>query len=152
MAQTVKVSRPSFDAVFNTQEALRVLLDKLIEENRPLTDDKERKDFFQHIAYATFGLGKDVVLTFNDGKGGAYLSKDIETVCRWAAYLDSAEVVVPDCLNKRVERSTTVPIRDLWRCIRDNLFSVFPLALERSFGMSKEQEAQVQSKGVMVTK
>jgi len=59
-----EIVKPTFEAVFNSQEQLRKHLRELVEENRPLKDDDERDLFMSEIAHSTLGLGTKQIIQF----------------------------------------------------------------------------------------
>lgn len=148
-----KIVKATLEATFGAQERLRKHLDVLIEENRPLKDSAERDLFLRELTYSTLGLGKDFQINLNIP--GEYLGirKDLETVGRWLAYQQTKEVWVPMDLYKNLYRNSrekNVEIKFLWRMFLENLFTVFPHAIDRAMSLSKEQSEGQKSKGFQV--
>ena len=114
----VQVTRASFEAVVSAQEDLRVLLDKLIVDNRPLRDD-ERKAYMKLLAFSTIGLGTNQTTYLYD-EDMTLLRRNIEVVARWAAYLTEIKVDVPMEIGKP-KKFIKIDISVVWRCIRDEL-------------------------------
>ncbi len=141
----VTVTRASFEAVVSAQEELRVLLDKLIAENRPLNDDQERKDYLKLLAFSTIGLGTNQTTYLYDEKM-TLLRRNIEVVARWAAYLTSKNIDAPLEIGKP-QQHLRMDISKIWLCIRDELLYTFPYALERSWGQSQELKNVGRSQG-----
>jgi len=142
----MKVTRASFEAVFDSQERLRNLLDQLIKENRPLKDTDERNEYMKLLAFATIGLGTNHT-TRLDLEDGTFLDRDLETVARWAAYLHDQEIEIPLTIGKRSRKTTRVKISVIWTVIRDDLLSTYPFALERSWGQSQELKSSARGQG-----
>ena len=131
-----QIMRPTMEAVRQAQEKLRVHLDELAAHNRPITTETERQSFLAEWVYSTLGLGVNHGVHIVDGlilSGGA----SIEVIARWASYLSTNEVMLPLEL---FTRSETVPISRIWVTIRNCLFQIYPLAIERSCSISKEYE------------
>jgi len=146
----MSVLRATFEAVYSGQERFRKHLDELIEENRPIKDSVERDLFMKELAYSTLGLGNDNLLVIHS-KDGALIRKDIETFARWLCYQDKKEIKIPYTLNKNDSYSPrTYQISFLWKHLRDNLFTVFPLALKQSISMSREQESTQKMQGFQI--
>ena len=143
-----QVLRATFEAVFSAQQKLRKHLDALITENRPLEDEEERDLFMRELSYATLGLGNDLVVTFYGD--GALIRKDIETTARWLSYQTSNIVSTPFELYGNMSSTRNIPIHQLWRFLRDHLFTIYPLALKHSVAMSREQEGQKKPAGYKV--
>jgi hypothetical protein len=147
-----EISKYTLEAVFQAQESIRKHLDVLIEENRCLKDDGERDLFFRELTYSTLGLGVKFVIFYRIPQeflqqkyiGYVGIRRDVETTARWLGDQKEHMVMVPLELytsntlneNERVK----VPIGYLWKFLKENLFSVFPLAIDRACRMSKERE------------
>lgn len=145
-----QVLRATFESVISNQERLRKHLDELISENRPLRDEKERELFMRELSYSTLGLGFEYVVTYYHEKTGAFIRKDVETTARWLSYQTSSDVDVPLELYSNDRTKIVVPISELWMVLRNNLFTVFPLALKTSVSMSREQDAGKKPSGYQV--
>jgi hypothetical protein len=145
---TKQVTRATFAAVYNAQDALYSVIDKLIADNRPLTDEEERKQFLLLLAYGTLGLGKDHIINLYTSTG-TYLRKDFETVARWAAYQNNP-VEVPMDLFMKEGKKETLEIKEIWTVIRNGFHTIFPIALNVAFVSSKEKESGGLSKGYEV--
>jgi len=143
-----KIVKPTFEAVLNAQERLRAKLNELIKENRCLKDEKERLEFMQLLAHATLGLGVNQIVKLN-ATAAVCIRENVEVTCRWLASQKENVVLVPLCLYKS-KPYCKAAIHFLWQCVLDNLYYVFPLALDKSISMSKEKDEAVQTKGYMV--
>lgn len=134
---SAQIMRPTMEAVRQAQEKLRWHLDQLIEQNRPIASETERSDFLTEICYSTLGLGVNHNARVVDGLI-MNSTTSVETVARWACYLTTNEIILPS------ELFTTgggrASISRVWMTIRNCLFEVFPLAIERSCSISKEYE------------
>jgi len=144
-----QVLRATLDAVMASQERLRLHLDELIANNRGIETEVERAELFKELSYATLGFGSDVIIRFPSPScsGSSLLKKDIETVLRWLSYEKYTTVEVPDVLFGTTTAKYPVEIRALWAFLRNNLFSVYPLALKAAASMSKEQEGTKKAAG-----
>lgn len=145
----VQVLRATFEAVYSAQERIRTHLDELIKNDRPITDEKERKIFMKELAYATLGLGSEIRITI-DHDTGALIRADVETTARWLTYQNTKTVTVPYILNHKKTLEKPIPIKILWEVLRDHLFIVFPLALKHSASMSREQDGQKKTSGYQI--
>ena len=145
-----QVLRATFEAVFSAQEKLRKHLDVLISENRPLRDETEKDLFMRELSYGTLGLGFEQNIIYYSEKHGALIRKDLETTARWLSYQTIENVDVPSILFSEGLIKENVPIGRLWMLLRDNLFTIFPLALKLSVSMSREQEGQRKTTGYKV--
>jgi len=144
MESEKEISKYTLEAVFQAQESIRKHLDDLIKENRALKNIEERDTFFRELTYSTLGLGIDKRVT-HLVKGYLGIRADVETFGRWLADQYSNKVFVPMELYKSIgdsekAKQNEVPISELWQVLKDNLFSVFPLAIDRACRMSKERE------------
>lgn len=146
-----KILKATMEAVFQSQERLRKHLDELVKENRCLKDQQERDTFFREVSYSTLGLGIEQIIEYKT-KEYSGIRKDVETVARWLAYQTTNKVIVPLELYKpgNEQYKEEVPICKLWQVLRDNLFSVFPLSLDRACSISKERDEQIRSKGYAI--
>jgi len=127
--------RATFEDVKNSQKQFRKLLDKLIDENRPLLD-KERDKYFNILALSTLGVGVDLDENFliEDNNGCKHILGNIEYVAGWLAYQDSMKVSVgkhPD--------NVEIDIWQLWERLRDMFFKVRGHALKLGAKISAEQ-------------
>lgn len=147
-----KVLRATFEAVFAAQERIRKHFDFLIKEDRPIKDEEERELFFKELCYATLGHGHDLIVELrHPDVNGVFFRKDIETVLRWMAYQTGDAVLVPLQLHgEHQEMKEKMPYYIVWNHLRDQLFSVFPRALEHSVTMSREQDGQRKPSGFEV--
>lgn len=142
---SIQVTRASFEAVVSAQENLRVLLDKLIAEDRPLNGEQERKEYLKLLAFSTIGLGTNQTTYLYDEQM-TLLRRNIEVVARWAAYLTGPEVDAPAEIGKP-NPHLRLSIAKIWLCVRDELLYTFPYALERSWGQSQEMKNIGRSQG-----
>ena len=153
-----KIIKGTFEATLSSQERLREKLDALIEENRPIKDSVERSEFMRLLAHATLGLGTNQEIRYHipNGYEPSFCSirRDFETTARWLAYQKTNVVHVPMELysGKREtdEKIVDLPIKFLWQVLLENLFSIFPLALDRSMSMSKEKDENIKSSGYTI--
>lgn len=146
--QSRRIIKPTFEAVLNSQERLRVKLETLIKEDRCLTDENERSEFMRLLSHATLGLGINQKVWFISSYGG-HIRSNVEVTGRWLAAQTKNVVPVPLELYKNKPQFKT-SIHLLWQCFLDNLYFVFPLALEKSISMSKEKDETTSSKGYVV--
>jgi len=143
------VLRATLEAVMSSQEKLRLHLDELISNNQIIRTEIERATLMREISYSTLGFGSDIIIKFPlpNSPGKSAIQKDIETTIRWLSYQKCSTVQVPDILMGTTTATRPVEIGKIWECIRDNLFSVYPIALQHACQMSKEQEGQRKAAG-----
>ena len=139
-----QIVRPTMEGVRQAQERLRWRLDQLIMQNRPVESEVERRRFLTEWSYATLGLGVNMHTIHVVDSLILSPSTNIEVIARWAVYLDAAVVTLP---RELFSEAKTVPISMVWRTLRNSLFSVFPLAIERSCSISKEYEPTTERGG-----
>ena len=130
------VFKATFEAVGHMQQQLRRHIESLTEENRPLKDETEKTLFHNEINHALLGLGTFKMFTIKIDK--MYTSGNVEFFARWLASRTSNSICIPG--EEGAMDSPPVDISLLWSRLLDLLFSVFPHALEKSIGMSKESE------------
>ena len=140
-----ELSKPTFEAVKQAQNGLRVLLLKLIDENRAL-NKKEQKQYFDLIAYSTLGLG--TVTQFKIFNDRIYTMKNIECAARWLGIQTKNKISFPGELGS--EDSDPIAIKLFWQRLLEYLFQIFPLALDKSISMSKEIEKRDSFRGALV--
>jgi hypothetical protein len=138
-----KVLRASFEDTIKNRERLLALINKLTEENRQL-GESERPEFIQLLARCTLGLGTRLgtirlIGKDKNGIGRCHDFAHVEEFARWLAFAESNKVMVDDM---------EFDIAKLWHILRDNLFLVFPLALERAMAQSGERVKHEQQGGV----
>ena len=145
--KTQRLVKATFEAVLNAQEQLRKKLDVLIKENSPIKDEEERNLFFSLLAHSTLGLGvnKKYILYVDR----YYSVGNIESAARWLAYETDANIQTPENYNDRAVSPKT-PISFFWTELRNQLFFVFPEALNKSMSMSKEKSEQPQTSGYKI--
>lgn len=164
--QPRKLVKATLEAVFMTQEKLRKHLDVLISENRPIKDDTERDLFMRELAYGLLGLGVDTVVKYNVPseyvKAGHSnyqgIRADVELTARWLSYQKTNCVYVPQMLFHDAtgydynpdETENAVPIKHLWAFLLHRVMAVFPLALDRACGMSKERDESQKGIGYVI--
>jgi hypothetical protein len=140
MSQTTKGQsqwRATFEDVKKDQKKLREKLDELIKENRPIKDEKERTLLLDVlIPNATLGLGTFQSHTFQFPFQGSGNFDNLEYWIRRICYLDSS--IVPR-LFLHDNQKQEIPIKFIWEKLRDELFLVYPMALNKAASISKEQ-------------
>jgi len=127
------VTKPTFSAVYQAEEELRVFIEKLIEENRPLTPD-ERKHYYNLLASSTLGLG--VGRDFRIFIDTIFRFGTVESTGRWLGQQTENMICIPGDMGN--QPSNKIPIGVFWSKLLDELFHIFPLALDRAISMSKE--------------
>ena len=142
------VLRATLEAVISSQERLRQMLDRLAERNQPINSEAERQEFMHLLSYSTLGFGSEVNVYFIHNSE-TLIRKDVETTARWLSYQRSNEVTVPITLYTN-QYSFNCRIGDLWECLRNYLFSVYPIALKHAASMSKEQEGTKKATGYSI--
>jgi hypothetical protein len=143
----MSVLRATFEAVYSAQERIRKHLDEMIASNRPIKNTEERDLFMKELAYSTLGMGTEIQIMIHT-KDGALVRSDLETFARWLSYEENSDVGVPIVLKMYDQNENAIlQISILWRHLRNNLFSVFPLALKHSASMSREQDGTTKAKG-----
>ena len=145
--KTQRLVKMTFEAVLTAQEEFRKKLDVLIKENRPIRDEDERDLFFSLLAHSTLGLGVNQ-------KYSIYLDRyysvgNIESAGRWLAYETDVMIQTPKIFNEGMVTPET-PISFFWEELRNQLFYVFPMALDKSMSMSKEKSEQPQTSGYQI--
>ena len=150
-----QISRATLEATFQAQEKLRKKLAELIEENRPLKDEQERDFMFRSLTYSTFGLGKDIIIKGKcDGTSSVLIRTDLETFSRWLFIRKENPVETPlffrPINGEYLSNTHNIEINILWSILRDYLFTVFPLAIERATNLSKEHEEKNKSMGYKI--
>ena len=165
-----RIVKATLEAVFKSQERLRKHLEQLIQENRPLNNSDERDLFFRELTYSTLGLGSNHQIIFNTSSllsseleavtkcnsdtkdgcqiGGVYIRNNLEWTARWLAYQDASVVRTP--MSSSYHAHANFPIGLLWNCLLDNLFYVFPVALERATNLSREQDEKNKTRGFVI--
>jgi len=132
------VFKPTFMAVESMQQQLRRHLESLIAENRPLHDEAEKTLFYRELSHSTLGLG--ICRDFRIYLGNKiYRHGNIESSARWIASLTSSDAVIPGDMGNPA--SIKVSISVFWKKLLDELFFIFPMALDKSISMSREGES-----------
>jgi len=131
---TFSVIKPTFSAVHQAQESLRVFTEKLIHENRPLATD-ERANYYNLIASATLGLGVVRDLRIYIGNK-IFRFGNVEYYARWLGTLTKNRGCIPSDMGN--PPSETIDISVFWSKLLDELFHIYPLALDKAISMSKE--------------
>ena len=126
--KTNQQKRATFEDVCVAQDKLIDMLDKCIEDNKPLSV-KERKYFIQLFRVATLGLGSEMMF-FIKGESKGYKIGHVGHAAYWLAYRDGPMVA----LGRDV-----FEIREFWLKLRDYCFQIFSLSQEMSIKISKEQ-------------
>jgi len=150
-----RLLKATMEACFTCQEKLRKHLDNLIEKNRPIKDATERDLFMREFVYSTLGLGLSQKISYKlPSKDITLIRNNLEVYARWLSYQKTSMVKVPVFLYSNEfgmkNEVYDVEIKDLWECLLDNLFSVFPLAIDRACSMSKERDEQQRGKGYSI--
>ena len=120
--------RATFLDVGDAQDSIRKILDKCINDNKPL-NESERNEFIKLLRLSTLGLGKDFKFVFSSDEGSFDLGHVHHAAC-WLSYQDSNIVEIEKHKFK---------IKDIWYQLRDYFFTVFPFADTMSVQISKEQ-------------
>ena len=128
----VRVLRATFERVLTCQEELRKKIDELANDKRPLRKADELDKFMELLARSTLGLGTNSNIRI-DGGNGVRVIKSVERFARWLAYQEGSEVDVGDV------SPIKIGIGSAWEHLRDGLFDVFPIALERAASLSAER-------------
>lgn len=132
--QTFSVTKPTFSAVHSAQETLRIFLEELIQKNRSLKPD-ERSRYYDLIASSTLGLGVNrgfkIYIDCQIFRFG-----NIESASRWLGQQKENMACIPPIYGNK--GSQKVDISFFWSTLLDELFYIFPLALDRAISMSKE--------------
>jgi len=136
------IVKRTFEDTLTSQEQLRNSLEMLIQENRCLTSD-ERNVFSRQLAFATFGLGREIDYTIIVSN---YIGREtlgsVEYSARLIMMLDENYMMFKRITdNTNTMKEIKVPISKLWKALLYGLFDVFPLALDRASAMSKEVDA-----------
>lgn len=133
--------RATYEDTKNHQEELRKNLNILINENRCLKNEEERDKMFSLLDDSTYGLGeKRITLRLLDRKTVAI--NDFQMFIR--CLFDYEKNIIDadfffDVTGKYLE--SNIEIKLLWKQIKNNLYSVFPDALNAAVRMSKEQKS-----------
>ena len=133
--------RATLEDTFQNQEKLRNKLDELECENRPVSDEKERKQLFDLIAHGTLGLGvqRSDPIPFPDGQ--IRFIKNIEKAIRYVLYIKNTKITKEDMFFIfNDEAHFDIEISFLWNALKFELFAIFPEALNKAASMSKERE------------
>jgi len=137
------IVKATFEDCLNAQERLREKINELAKKNRCLTEG-EREDFFRELAHSTYGLGiTKAFRIFIENK--IYTLGSVESVARWIASQDKNKLCIPGEFGN--PPSPEIDISILWQRLLDLLYSVFPIALDRSSSMSKERDASTGGMG-----
>jgi len=134
-----EIDKYTMEAVFQAQESLRSHLDMLIEEKRALNGVEERDLFMRELTYSTLGLGVKKTFEFRLDGHPYYKLGNVEAVGRWLAYQKEINVIIPETTERPL--ADPIPVHVLWGILRDHLFYIFPLAIDRACGMSKERDS-----------
>jgi len=144
----IELLRATFEATLDAQETLRKLLDGLIAINRPIEDAEERADFFNLLSHSTLGLGFNFPFFLNlPNEGKFYEADNLEYVGRWLSYQGNYPFGLKAVSGSMMPK---LSISLYWENLRDSLFRVFPIALERAIRMSKEQDASGKMQGYII--
>ena len=149
-----RLIKPTLSAVLHAQEQLRIHLMKLIEENRCLSDEKERTLFLKEWNYGTLGFGKDFVLTIRiGGLNGPAIKHGTDYFARKMAMETDNEKVFHQNRNNYdpdLKTEIIVPISFFWKNLLHRSFEIFPYAIERASSMSKEEQSTSRTKGFKI--
>lgn len=146
MTNDKKVYRATFEVVIEKQEMLRQMLDELIKEGRPIKNDEERKKYLLLLARSTLGVGTDdsidsTILMSTEGK-----IKNIERTARWLAYQEDEIVEMPRWCEPPALVGQEYKIQEVWKMLRNALFSTFPKAINLAVQASPERIPQTKRK------
>ena len=138
--------RATFEDTKKDQDKLRLKLDELIEDNRPVTKD-ERDELIKLIADAFLGLcnkpykirirGEKTITI--DNFGGFFRS---------VLYFDTNEI--NNIGDGEIQLEKPINIKDLWKWIRRKSLNNFDEALAASHRTSKEREVVASGTGVSI--
>lgn len=128
------VTKPTFSAVHQAEEELRVFLEELIQGNRSLSPD-ERERYYNLLASATLGLGVGRDFRIFIGHK-IYRHGTVESCARWLGTQKENMVCIPGDMGNPPSQKIAISI--FWSKLLDELFHIYPLALDRAISMSKE--------------
>lgn len=123
-----KAMRATLEDCIDNQEALRLIIDELIRDNRYITDGDERKEILRLLAKSCLGLDyKTPFSTIIDDRKLAWphLGYAVRRVSYWNDNYKDSEL---DGLEPR----------EVWKAILRHLFIVFSPALDKATSVSKE--------------
>jgi len=139
--------RRTFQDVLNSQEQLRNVIETLIKENRPLTDE-ERGDFIRLLGCSTFGLGRNQAFSMKiSDRHGMERLGSVEKIARVLAKETKDHLVFIRELGYNKQGEVSIPINIFWSALLYHLFDVFPEALDRASAMSKEIDMNTGGEG-----
>lgn len=143
---TDTVSKPTFTAVHTSQQLLIDYLNKLIEENRPISK-KERRKYHDLLSSSTLGNG--TTKTFRIFiEGEIYNFGNVEFVARWIGDQTTDKICIPSDMGEI--GSPQIEIKFFWKKILEHLYFVFPVALQQAIQMSQEIPGDTSFDGVLV--
>lgn len=133
--------RATFEDTKSNQETLREKIDELIQEQRPIKDEQERKDLIELISNSTIGLGTDPI------KIRLYEKKKVVDIPNFEQFFYELLYVQDKKLDGCFFWFLTgenidgdVPIEYVWLNVRRCLFAVYPFAKANTLKLSKERE------------
>ncbi|HUS98898.1 MAG TPA: hypothetical protein VMY59_01085 [Candidatus Thermoplasmatota archaeon] len=138
MIEKKQQKRATYEDTLNQQEELRKKLDILIQENRCVKDDKEREKLFHLFGDCFLGEdGEKKIHYFMRYPPGIIIEvDDFGEMIRLLCY--ECETMIPISFFG-YHSNQSVPIRDVWRAIRNIAFGLFPVAQNKAVSISKEQ-------------
>jgi len=122
--------RATFEDVCNAQDVLDVLIKKIIQTNKPLTE-MEIHTFKKNFRLATLGLGAEFKFLLK-GKKGVHDLGNAGHATRWLL----KQKVNPVCVINPIEY---IELKECWRQLWDVYDKIYDPALETSIKISKEQ-------------
>jgi hypothetical protein len=130
----MEVRRATLEYVQECQENLihgDTGIDVLIEKNETI-DPKSRKEYFNWIAYSLLGKGLEYRVSF-EYHGGEYDLGCVSVFARQMAYYTDKNVAITLKGHK-----TVVPIKLLWKALRESLYMPMDEALTLALRSSAE--------------
>lgn len=137
--------RATFEDTKKAQETLRKKIHELRLKNRCIKDEEERTLMLgTYIPNATLGIGilKSHEFQLPDGNVASF-----DNIEYWMRKLC---LVTKNILPKgfiHSNQESEIPISFAWEKLEEELFLVYPMALNKSISMSKEREKRERSEG-----
>jgi len=118
-----------------------------------MKDDNETALFYRELTYATLGLGVKEPFVINvHPRLGREEWGTVEYQARSIARMKENQLVVRRHITSSIkEDDVVIPIRALWDVLLQGLLAVFPKALDRATGLSREQDSSGKSMGHMIS-
>jgi len=122
--------RATFEDVCAAQDILDDLIEKIIEENKPL-NDIDNKKFKKYFRVATLGLGSEFRFLLR-GKKGVHDLGNAGHAARWLLKQKKNPIMLTNPAEK-------IELKECWNQLWDVLDKLYDPALETSIKISKEQ-------------